>query len=137
MSSERWSKFLEKTSGLIDFVDFAGKKHTFELTGNESERIGYTLRAKEIDCSESGYEFKEQSYSSPEEAYYKLTTKIRKNLATCYLSVKNNQIDLMTDQVRGRIAQGGVVVDGKFLDWDSLADLMQPYEGWEFKLSFE
>jgi hypothetical protein len=38
------------------------------------------------------------------------------------------------DRLRGHISYGGVVVDGIFLTFEQLAELMQTYEGFQFDL---
>lgn len=45
-------------------------------------------------------------------------------------------LSLTHDRLRGRIDSEGVVVDGRFLCFDQLAELMQSYEGFQFDLRF-
>ena len=43
-------------------------------------------------------------------------------------------LSLTHDRLRGRISYGGVVVDGVFLPFKQLAELIQTYEGFQFDL---
>ena len=45
-----------------------------------------------------------------------------------------HHLSLTHDRLRGHISYGGVVVDGVFLTFEQLAELVQTYEGFQFDL---
>lgn len=64
-----------------------------------------------------------------------LRDKIRRGLATRYLSVEQGQRRLSHDSFKGRIGYGGVVVDGEFISFDELSYMLQTYEGFQISLT--
>ena len=48
--------------------------------------------------------------------------------------MEDGRQSLTHDRLRGRISSGGVVVDGIFLTFEQLAELVQTYEGFQFDL---
>lgn len=130
---ELWDKFIASHRKPIKVVDFSGATRTFDLSGFITN--GYTIVATESSGSDCSYEFSSFSYSSPHEAFSRLVEKIQLSLATRNLD-PNNFPHLLTHKCAGRVASGGLVVDGKFIAWKSVAELMESYEGWEFSLYF-
>ena len=63
-----------------------------------------------------------------------LRKQIRKLLAPRHLVKRQGDLSLTHDRLRGHISYGGVVVDGTFLTFEQLAELMQTYEGFQFDL---
>jgi hypothetical protein len=55
-------------------------------------------------------------------------------LSVRHLVEQDGRLTLTHDRLRGRIDYGGVVVDGIFLTFDQLAELIQRYEGLQFEL---
>jgi hypothetical protein len=111
----------------------AAKFGVFELSGYLT--IGYTIVAKELTELDRGYEFSAFSYSSPHEALSMLGEKIRAALATRNLD-PNHFPHLLKHRCIGRVASGGIIVDGEFVSWASFTEMVQAYEGWELKINF-
>lgn len=128
-----WNEFIWSHHKPIGVTDFSGKVRTFELSGYLT--IGYTIVAKELTELDRGYEFSAFSYSSPHEALSKLKEKIRAALATRNLD-PNHFPHLLINRCTGRVASGGIVVDGEFVSWESFTEMVQAYEGWEFEINF-
>ncbi len=116
-----------------EFVDFAGRtrKFTVELIPVPS---GYGVCAAEDVEGNDGYVFRAFSTVDPFHALGDLRRRIRKLLSVRHLIEKDGSLSLTHDRLRGRIAYGGVVVDGIFLTFDQLAELIQTYEGFQFDL---
>jgi hypothetical protein len=128
-----WNEFISSHRKPIEVTDFSGKVRVFKLSGYLT--IGYTIVAKELAERDRGYEFSAFSYSSPHEALSKLGEKIRTALATRNLD-PNNFPHLLSHKCTGRIASGGIVVDGEFVSWESFTEMVQAYEGWELEINF-
>ncbi|WP_448657289.1 DUF7713 domain-containing protein [Pseudoxanthomonas mexicana] len=130
---ELWKNFISSQPSSAKFTDFAGNIRIFNFSGYLTN--GYTVVAKETVDSDQGYEFSAFSYSSPHEAMSNVVSKIRTSLATRNLD-PHNFPHLIAHQCVGRVAHGGVVVDGEFVAWEKFTEMMQSYEGWEFSLDF-
>jgi hypothetical protein len=117
-----------------EFVDFAGRTRKFTV---ELDKLpwGYGVSAVEDAEGNDGYEFRAFSVVSPFHALALLRKKIGKLLSVRHLSEQDGRLSLTHDRMRGRVAYGGVVVDGIFLTFDRLAELIQTYEGFQFDLS--
>jgi hypothetical protein len=63
-----------------------------------------------------------------------LRKRISKLLSIRHLVERHGQLTLTHDRLRGHISYGGVVVDGVFLPFEQLAELLQTYEGFQFDL---
>jgi hypothetical protein len=118
--------------------DFAGKPRRFLITCHEGG-VGYTVRASEKDGEGLGYEFAAFSETSPHSALGRVREKMRRGLATRYLSGTPGQRQMLHDRLRGRITSNGgggviLVVDGIQLGIDDLESILSTYEGWEFRL---
>ena len=115
--------------------DFSGKKRTFVINCHEGP-LGYTVRAREENPKGEGYEFGAYSETSPYNALGRLRDKVRKSMATRYLSSGHA---MSHDKLRGRITSDGnggalLVVDGLAVDMDELSQFFLTHEGWEFEL---
>lgn len=134
MATERWTNFLTSTESSFTAVDFAGKSRKFTISGSENgEGASYTIYAKEGSDPNSGFEFSSHSYASPSEALTAVVQKARRGITTRHLDTEGT--GLLASRAVGRVAMGGVVIDGRFIDWEAFATLMQSYEGWEFELT--
>lgn len=118
------------------FEDFKGDTHTFEIHLYKPEVGGYSLIAKEVLEEETSdrYEFRSYSGTSESLAYSKLIKKIQKNLSICYLKKENGDYILTHDKVKGRIGYNGIVVNGTFIPFEDLTNLIQTYEGFDIKI---
>jgi hypothetical protein len=118
------------------FYDFTGKQRSFVIELQVQPR-GYFVRANEQKHSlgEEGYSFAAYSPTDPFFALGLLRGQIRRGLATRYLGVDQGQRVLSHDRLKGSIGYGGVVVDGEFLSFDALCDVLQTYEGFQFSLT--
>lgn len=119
--------------------DFAGKMRTFIITCEQFPDGGYNLEAEEEGKNRLGYYFSAFSEVSPYSALGELRVKMRRALATRHLSKAHGHYRLLHDTLRGRIGMSFarglfVVVDGIPLSWAELGDIMETYEGWQFRL---
>ncbi len=116
-----------------EFVDFEGRKRKFIVQLFEASG-GYGVSAVEDTGGDDGYEF---SAFSPVDAFHALgdlRKRIPKLLSVRHLRKQDGKWFPTHDRLRGRVAYGGVVVDGIFLTFDQLAELVQMYEGFQFDL---
>jgi hypothetical protein len=116
-----------------EFVDFAGRKRKFTVQRDELP-WGYGVSAVEDAEGDDGYVFRA---FSPVDAFHALAflrKKIAKLLSVRHLVEQERKLSLTHDRMRGRVAFGGVVVDGIFLTFEQLAELIQTYEGFQFDL---
>jgi hypothetical protein len=116
-----------------EFTDFAGRTRKFTLK-QYSVPLGFGVCASEDVEGDDGYVFRTFSTVDPFQALGELRKRIRKLLSVRHLIEQNGRLSLTHDRLRGRIDYGGVVVDGIFLTFDQLAELLQAYEGFEFDL---
>jgi hypothetical protein len=114
-------------------VDFAGRIRRFRV---QQDKLpwGYGVSAIEDVKGEGGYEFRAFSAVNPFHALGLLRTKMAKLLSVRHLAEQEGKLSLTHDRMRGRVAFGGVVVDGIFVTFEQLADLIQTYEGFQFDL---
>lgn len=117
------------------FTDFAGRKRRFLLEQYPTP-LGYGVCASEDVDGEDGYVFHAFSTADPYQALGDLRIKIRKLLSVRHLIEEAGRLSLTHDRLRGRIEGDGVVVDGRFLSFDQLAELTRSYEGFQFDLKF-
>ena len=116
-----------------EFVDFAGRTRNFTIQRDELP-WGYGVSAVEDEEGDDVYEFRAFSAVDAFHALGLLRKKIAKMLSVRHLSEQDGQLSLTHDRLRGRVAYGGVVVDGIFVTFDRLAELIQTYEGFQFDL---
>jgi hypothetical protein len=130
---------MSKNNGSPDFprteevVDFAGRTRTFIVKLDELPS-GYCVSAVEDVEGDDGYVFRAFSSADPFQALADLRKRIPKLLSVRHLVEREGRLSLTHDRLRGRIASGGVVVDGIFLTFDQLVELVQTYEGFQFDL---
>lgn len=117
------------------YPDFSGKQREFVIELHAQPRR-YFLRATEKGESlqDDGHQFAAYSPSDPYFALGILRDKIRRGLATRYLVSDDGRPAFSHDNVQGRIGDGGVVIDGKFISFEQFATLLQTYEGFQFSL---
>lgn len=115
-------------------MDCCGQTREFiiDLSRDDDARF---LRAVEATDAEGRYEFAAMSETDPYLALGRLRRTIRRELATRYLQSGDERLQLSHDALKGRIAYGGVAVDGRFVTFSELVELIQSYEG--FHLSLE
>ena len=116
-----------------EFVDFAGKTRKFTVKLDPMP-IGYCVTAVEDVEGDDGYVFRAFSAVDPFQALGDLRKRIPKLLSVRHLVKREGRLSMTHDRLRGRISSGGVVVDGIFLTFDELAELIQTYEGFQFDL---
>jgi hypothetical protein len=116
-----------------EFVDFAGRTRKFAIE-QYPVPSGYGVCASEDVEGDDGYVFRALSTVDSFHALGDLRRRIRKLLSVRHLLEKDGELSLTHDRLRGRISSGGIVVDGIFLTFDQLADLVQTYEGFQFDL---
>lgn len=116
-----------------EFTDFAGRTRRFMLE-QYPVPLGYGVCASEDVEGDDGYVFRAFSTVDPFQALGDLRKRIRKLLAVRHLVEEDGRLSLTHDRLRGRIDDGGVVVDGIFLTFDRFAELLQTHEGFQFDL---
>lgn len=111
------------------FLDCAGELRVFELTQNMNYP-GAHIKANEVTPNPPGYRF-EAWADQPAEAIARVRRKIRGGLARRYLA-ENPEYGLcvLNSVIAGRVGLGGLVVDGKHLDWAWIENYIQTNEGW-------
>ncbi|MCE5227010.1 MAG: hypothetical protein LLG05_14290 [Porphyromonadaceae bacterium] len=116
-----------------DFLDFEGKKREFVYLIHKND-LGFMVRAKET--KDIGYEFHAFSEINPLNALGELRQKIKKRLSTRYLQKEEGRYNLYHDEAKGQIGYGGVIIDGVFIPFEQLNEMIQTYEGFyiEFKI---
>ncbi|MHB0958287.1 MAG: DUF7713 domain-containing protein [Pirellulaceae bacterium] len=117
-----------------EFVDFAGNTRTFNLQHYVVPGGGYGVTATEDVAGDEGYVFRAFSVIDAFHALGDLRKRIPKLLSIRHLVERHGRITLTHDRLRGHISFGGVVVDGIFLTFEQLAELVQTYEGFQFDL---
>ncbi|HOU97184.1 MAG TPA: hypothetical protein PLN06_11290 [Bacteroidales bacterium] len=116
------------------FLDFSGKKREFEYLVHEND-LGYLIRAKET--KDIGYEFHAFSENNPYHALGEIRQKIRKRLSTRYLQKEGGKYHLYHDEAKGHISYGGVVIDGIFIPFEHLNEMIQTYEGFHIEIKIK
>jgi hypothetical protein len=116
-----------------EFVDFAGRTRKFTVQRDELP-WGFGVSAVEDVKGNGGYEFRAFSALDAFHALALVRKKIAKMLSVRHLLEQDGRLSLTHDRIRGRVAFGGIVVDGIFLTFEQLAELIQTYEGFQFDL---
>jgi hypothetical protein len=117
------------------FVDFAGNTRTFNLEQYPVPGGGYGVAAIEDVVGDDGYRFRAFSVVDAFHALAALRKRIPKLLSIRHLFERHGRLSLTHDRLRGHISDGGVVVDGIFLTFEQMAELIQTYEGFQFDLT--
>ena len=92
------------------------------------------LRAVEVAEGEGRYVFEAMSETDPYLALGRLRQTIRRELSRRYLQSGQGRLELSHDVLEGRIANGGVAVDGELVSFADLVELIQTYEGFHLSL---
>lgn len=116
------------------FLDFEGKSREFEYLFHEND-MGFLVRAKET--KDIGYEFHAFSETNPFNALGAIRQKIRKRLSTRYLQKEERGYYLCHDEAKGQIGYGGVIVDGVFIPFEHLNEMIQTYEGFYIEIKIK
>ena len=127
----------EDAAGLFplreSFVDCCGTAREFIIDLSRSEDPRF-LTAVEATDAPGRYEFAAMSEADPYLALGKLRRTIRRELSTRYLESHGGRLALSHDVLKGRIAYGGVSVDGQFVSFAELLELIQGYESFHVSL---
>jgi hypothetical protein len=115
------------------FMDCCGNEREFIIDFSRSDDQRF-LRAVEAISGEGRYEFGAMSESDPYLALGRLRQTIRRELSTRYLQAAGGRLALSHDALKGRIAYGGVAVDGQFVSFAELVELIQTCEGFQISL---
>lgn len=115
------------------FIDASGSLRNFKITIKFHDP-GYVISAIEIVSASDGYEFDVYTDGNPLFALGDLRGKIKKGLAIRYLHEDRHGIHMSHDAMRGRISSGGIVVDGKKLDYDSFIGILCSHEGFNISI---
>jgi hypothetical protein len=115
------------------FVDCCGRAREFiiDLSRSDDQRF---LTAVEATDAPGRYEFEAMSEADPYLALGRLRGTIRRGLSTRYLQSNGGRLGLSHDALKGRIAYGGIAVDGQFVSFPELIELIQTYEGFHISL---
>ncbi len=112
-----------------------GRRHTF-LFHVYLNPGGLGIRAREHDPvdPEGGYEFAVlvPATTPSKMAYDKLVKKIRKGIQTRSLTTDRSR--LKEDRAVGRFGHENLVIDGREVTWDQFREILNCYEGWQFRL---
>lgn len=114
------------------FIDFANRIRTFHMRLVDSG-MGYLVMAVEESDDDDAYEFQEFSVSLGE-AVAVLRKRISKVLSVQNLSEVEGCLSLAHDRTHGRIVQGGVLIDRRFLTYEQFGELLEACEGFQFDL---
>lgn len=115
------------------FVDCRGITREFVIDFSRSDDQRF-LRAVEAVEDEGRYEFAAISETDPFLALGTLRRTIRRELSTRYLHGEGDDLQLAHDELKGRIAYGGVAIDGRFVNFDELVRLLDVHEGFHFHI---
>ncbi len=120
-----------------DHVDCAGVMHRFRHMPRKITKGAWSLTAVEIDPPLApGYQIHSKVSSSIYTAYLDLLNKIEDAMASKHLIWSNDDPpDLLTGTLQGRIADGGLVVDGQRLSFETLERLLSTHEGFPIKIT--
>jgi hypothetical protein len=119
------------------YTDCTGQRVEFEIRLRPF-RGGYVLTAHEVTDEREGYVFEAFAETDPYFALGDLHDKISRHLATRYLAWdRNGKRYPSHDTLVGRVSSGGVVVDGEFVPFSELEEMIQTYEGFAFKLEIK
>lgn len=119
------------------FIDSREQKRIFEFTllGKNGSR-GYRVTAREVSKEDGGYIFVETS-PSLDHCLDRLRIKIRLRLAIkSTISQETNPEPVSSQNIlSGTIAEDGIIIDGKLIDWKMFVSIITPHEGLRMNLS--
>lgn len=120
-----------------DHIDCAGVTHRFRHIPQKIDEGAWGLEAVEVDPPlEPGYRFTSKVSSSIYTAYLDLLSKIKDGMACKYLTWSaDGAPDLLAGTLQGVIRDGGLLVDGRLLSFESLERLLRTHEGFSITLS--
>ena len=87
----------------------------------------------------NGYEFAAYSETSPYNALRRMRDKMHRGLATRHLTGRPGAWQMLHDTLQGHISWSekrgvALVVDGKAVTLENLAEILSSHEGWVFQL---
>lgn len=136
-TSSHRAKFLSRFPETKDFVDCAGNTRVFNFIWIGTDEDGYHFHATEVTDSLEGYFFEGYSDTNPINAFSETVMKVRKAMSQKFLDPTSEKPSLLHLEAEGRVSSGGVVIDGRFVSFEDLSELIQTHEGWEFSISFK
>jgi hypothetical protein len=116
------------------FADCRGVEREFIIDFNRSDDRRF-LRAVEVADGEGRYVFEAMSETDPYLALGRLRQTIRRGLSIRYHHRHNGRLELLHDAIEARIGDGGISIDGEWVSFSDLVELIQTYES--FRLSLE
>jgi hypothetical protein len=124
-----------------EFIDHSGHCRRFAISLRKLGIGGFCLDATDLSQAE-GYRFEvystEYSAQALGASLGKLRGNIRKGIVTRYLHTDaNGQRDLTHDELHGRIASDGLVVDGELLHFDDLERILTTHEGFRISIRID
>lgn len=115
------------------YTDCTGRQIVFSHGVHILDGKGVSITATETNGN-PGYEFTSEVCATPHIAYLDLHKKIQIGLKQKHLLFTDNHLDLLANEMTGRVGYGGIVVDGKLVTFEQFADLLQTYEGWHISV---
>lgn len=121
------------------FIDSRDKKRIFEfsLLGKNGGR-GYRVTAREVTDDDGGYIFVETS-PSLDHCLDRLRIKIKLRLTIKSIVAPQATAASVTTSsqniLSGTIAEDGIIIDGKLIDWKMFVSIITPHEGLKMNLS--
>lgn len=114
-------------------TDCAGRRIEFVHGIRELEGMGFCVVASEIKGN-PGYEFKSAVCATPYMAYLDVYEKIQSAMKQKYLNPTSEKVELLTNELTGKVSNDGLVVDGKAITFEQLRELVASYEGWSISI---
>lgn len=120
-----------------DHIDCAGVMHRFRHIPREIMEGAWSLSAEEVNPPVApGYRLQSKVSSSIYTAYSDLLCKIEDAMACKHLTwPADGTHDLLAGTLQGVISDGGLVIDGRLLNFDEFVRLLSTHEGFPIKLS--
>ena len=119
--------------------DYADLKRIFTINLYESPIGGHLLIAKEDRAKNDngGYQFEAYHESNVGLALGDLRRKIKKHLSVRFLEESAGKNYPRNDELVGLITSGGIVVDGIYIEFNEFSQMLDSYEGFQFKLTIK
>jgi hypothetical protein len=124
-----------------EFIDHSGHSRRFRISIRKLAGEDFYLDAMDLSQAE-GYRFEVYSavysVSGIGSALGKLRQKIRGGISTRYLHVDaEGKKHLTHNEMRGRISDDGILVDGAVLRFSDLERILTTYEGFEVSIRID